>query len=61
MFNFLKIGFAKICLFIIFVAKALKYIFIIIIAQSMIVFLFILLSLLREIAIFLRFLLGEEK
>ena len=61
MLNLLQLAFAAICQFIIFLATSLKLIAITIIAQFLILFLFVVLLVLRTIASFLRFLIGEEK
>lgn len=61
MLNLLQTVVATICRFVIILATSLKFIAIIIISQSLILFLFVILLLLRAIANFLRFLLGEEE
>ena len=61
MLNLLQIVVAAICRFVIILATTLKLIAIIIISQSLILFLFVILLLLRAIANFLRYLLGDEE
>jgi hypothetical protein len=61
MLNLLQLALAAIFQFIIFLATSLKLIAITIIAQFLILFLFVVLFVLRTIASFLRFLIGEEE